>query len=1550
MTKLNGVAQSGAQLGLDEEAERAILAAATQIGATAMAAVIAEEDAAPDGDAPAVQVLAAPAASSPTVLPEVGAGEGVREVVANEATTIATTPQDDPAAEPAAVEKAPAAIASASPVQAAAIATATVDGSQGAAPGQAGGTADADGGVHAPKTDAGASGLVRTGEGIRAATALPTDPMLAQQWHLGNTGGLLDLRVRGAWDPAMGAAYTGAGVRVVVIDDGFDYNHADLAAPYDTGLDYDFDGVDLDPFGTASDSHGTAVTGIIGADNNGTGVVGVAFDSSLVGYRTHGFITDFWLQNIRDAIHHAAVSAQGDVANISQGIANDATSEWGIGYNATRFDEIETSIGDAVLSGRSGLGMTIVKSAGNSRGDNYDVNADDWTNDTRQVVVAAVDQNGFVSSYSSYGAALLVSGFGTPGEVVTTDRTGAAGYNNTDYTSGFNGTSAAAPMVTGVVALIYDANPDLGWRDVQSILALTARHVGSAVGGGVAGSERYAWGFNAADTWNGGGLHFSNDYGYGLVDGLAAVRLAETWLDTIAAQTNGNQFTNTVDMLNVNTVIPDGNLTGLTFTGSAGFDDEVERVTVQMTFSTTWTADLELYVTSPDGTVSELIDDVGGDSDFNGTWTFETQAFRGERASGTWSVRVVDDAGGDTLSVSDIVLRTFGRFSVDDRYVFTNEYSDYDGLFGHSTTLSDTNGGTDAIHAEAVSSNSIIDLNAGSNSTIDGTVMVIAAGTLIENAYGGDGADTLIGNSSGNRLLGGRGHDSLDGEGGTDSLYGGDGNDRLTQSFGGPNEVLDGGAGIDTGDWSYNLFDQWVIDLAAGTAKIGAATYATLTSIENVVGSQSGDTIIGDGANNRLEGNNGNDSIDGQGGNDSLYGGAGNDTLSQNTGFGTEVMDGGDGIDTGDWSYNNFGATWTISLVAGTAVASATTWATLISIENVVGTQNADIIIGNGGANRLDGHNGNDSIDGGGGDDSLYGGEGNDTLSQSTGSGTEIMDGGNGIDTGDWSYNAFGFPWTISLLAGTAVATATVFATLISIENVVGTQNDDIIIGDGGANRLDGHNGNDSIDGESGDDSLYGGAGNDTLSQYFSSTANAEIMDGGTGIDTGDWSYSGNSWTIDLVGGTAKISVTTWATLVSLENVVGASGGDTILGDGASNRLEGRNGNDSIHGGGSGNDLLEGGNGADTLNGGGGFDTALGGDGDDYIFGVLGVPETIVGGAGADTLDATAYTGSYLVNLATGLTNFGGESFTELEAIISGVGNDTLVGTIGSNTMLGGAGADTIAGDDGNDRLEGGTEADTLNGGDGADSLYGGDGDDRLSQNFGGPDEVMDGGNGIDTGDWSYNTFDNWVIDLAAGTAKIGATTFAALTSIENAIGGQSGDTIIGTTGANRLEGQNGDDNLDGGSGTDSLYGGEGNDHLSQNFGGPNEVMDGGNGIDTGDWSYNTFDNWVIDLAAGTAKIGGATYAALTSIENAIGGQSGDTLIGTAVANFLDGQDGNDSISAGDGADTLIGGAGADTVNGGSGSDYYEVGAGDIASEAGVGADTVVASADWTLA
>ena len=627
--------------------------------------------------------------------------------------------------------------------------------------------------------------------------AVPSDPLFAAQWHLRNAkAGQLDLEVGAAWSPAEGTGYTGAGTRVFVVDTGIDYRHPDLRPNYDTAHDRDFMTGGADSFGTASEAHGTAVAGLIGAARNGSGAVGVAFGTEITGYRTAPTISDAWLREIASAIRSAATGG-GDVVNISQAISNDPNSQFGTGYKAARFDAIEAALGAAVADGRDGLGTTVVKAAGNAREDVYDVNADDWTNDTRQVVVAAVDRTGAIDSYSSYGSAILVSGFGSPGEVVTTDRVGKAGYDDGSFYRGFDGTSAAAPMVAGVVALMYEAAPGLGWRDVQSILAASARHVGSAVGakpGTSAEAEHSAWMRNHAGTWNGGGLHYSNDYGFGLVDARAAVRLAESWAlagsGSAAPATSGNEARTVLDLLAAPRQVPDGKPAGVALHGVAASDAAVERVTVQMTFSAAFVGDLDLSVTSPDGTTSRLYDgDLLDSNSYSGTWTFESQAFRGERGDGTWTVTVADSSTGDRISVSDVVLRTFGAAGADDRYVFTDEYS---AGGGKARTIDDRNGGSDTVNAAAVSSDVTIRLDGGAG-TIDGVATRFAR---VENAIGGDGDDHLTGSAAANGLHGMRGADVLAGLGGADRLDGGSGADMLLGGTG--TDTLLGGNGADT--------------------------------------------------------------------------------------------------------------------------------------------------------------------------------------------------------------------------------------------------------------------------------------------------------------------------------------------------------------------------------------------------------------------------------------------------------------------------------------------------------------------------------------------------------------------------------------------------------------------------------------------------------------------------------------------------------------------------------------------------------------------------------
>ena len=427
-----------------------------------------------------------------------------------------------------------------------------------------------------------------------------------------------------------------------------------------------------------------------------------------------------------------------------------------------------------------------------------DTNDSNFTNSRFLVAVAAIDDNGSVSNYSTPGAALLVaapsSSDASHDRIWTTDRLATAGTNTgvdsftadnavPDYQGTFGGTSAASPTVAGVVALMLQANPNLGWRDVQEILSYSSRHVGSAVGAARIGYEDNAWGFNGADNWNGGGLHFSNDYGFGLVDALAAVRLAESWSQT---STSSNEASTSV-FNGTPQAIPDNNPTGIKYTFNVVQNIDIERASIMLDMGAahTWVGDLIISLTSPDGTVSTLLNRIGqvhhtgfGLSTDLGDWVFTSNAFRGELSAGTWTLGIVDAAGGFTGSVTSAALSVYGSSgTTNDTYVYTNEYATYAGTFAHSKTLSDPDGGADALNAAAVTSGSIINLSAGATSIIAGQTLTIAAGTVIENAYGGDGNDTITGNSAANQLFGGRGADVLDGGAGADTMTGGTGDD-----------------------------------------------------------------------------------------------------------------------------------------------------------------------------------------------------------------------------------------------------------------------------------------------------------------------------------------------------------------------------------------------------------------------------------------------------------------------------------------------------------------------------------------------------------------------------------------------------------------------------------------------------------------------------------------------------------------------------------------------------------------------------------------------------
>jgi subtilisin family serine protease len=613
----------------------------------------------------------------------------------------------------------------------------------------------------------------RHGVPAAAGGGRPGDPLLGRQWHLGNADGV-DLAVRAAWRD-----YSGRGVTVGIWDDGIDYRHPDLRARYDPRLHIAIDGMVHDPAPEdVLSAHGTAVAGLIAAAANGRGMVGVAHGARIAGV---------------DILYDPVVTA--DFARSFQELGRFAVTNhsWTLGpYVADRLDPGWGSFFEgwtaSAATGRGGLGTVNVVAAGNARQLGRHTNDSNLTGLPQAIAVAAVGEDGFVTALSTPGPGLLVS---APGEAIwSTDRRGPLGFSDganeagnpsADYTAGFGGTSAAAAMVAGVAALMLEANPRLGWRDVQSILALTARHVGSEIGEAPSGSELSAWQVNGAGTWNGGGLHFSNDYGFGLVDARAAVRLAETWS---GQRTSGNWALAGAEVWSGRLPVADGDPAGVELALGARGAVEVEAVSLRLGIEGGRTSDYEVRLTSPAGTTSLLARAGGPGTAESGEWLYASNAFRGEPAAGDWRVDVADLRTGEAGALVHAQLKLLGapagRHQV---FVLTEELSDRaGGPHGRRPLIADADGGRDALNAATVRTAARVDL-AEDRGVVDGVRLRLAR---IEDAFGGDGDDRLIGDAGRNRLEGGRGDDVLRGGPEADRLGDGPGSD-----------ILRGGAGRD---------------------------------------------------------------------------------------------------------------------------------------------------------------------------------------------------------------------------------------------------------------------------------------------------------------------------------------------------------------------------------------------------------------------------------------------------------------------------------------------------------------------------------------------------------------------------------------------------------------------------------------------------------------------------------------------------------------------------------------------------------------------------------
>lgn len=650
------------------------------------------------------------------------------------------------------------------------------------------------------------------------------------QWHLlnqGQTGGTpgMDINVVPAW-----ADYTGKGVKVVVFDSGIDAEHPDLIGNYLPELAYDFWNETTNASyhnQPAADPHGTMVAGFIAATGDGIGLRGVAYDAKLTAYANFN-------GNQSHTSFAKAADAGIDVMNNSWGPM--VPFAWSEDLNEVFGNSMEY----AVANGRDGLGLNIVFAAGNAyqlprllKDAGYVWSGEfafDDANDTLltasrfTIAVAALDHHGTYDGkapgdlgYTTPGAPVLVSAPGS--DVVSTDFHDSDGYNPGEIFAHQWGTSFAAPIVTGVVALILEANPNLGYRDVQEILAYSARLIDLEDG---------SWQTNGAVDFNGGSLWTNYSYGFGMVNATAAVRLAETW----QKQSHYHNELPTMDgsLYDEPVAIPDGGETSFSFTLQPGI--RVENIDLEFHIEHGEFGDLTVVLTSPSGTQSTLLYRIGdarsseltvaydhidgGDltrEDIIGlVHTLGSNDFWGEDSGGEWTVTIADAKAGDVGKVFGLELTAYGSPASDNQtYIYTNDYALMAQLDGSRKVL-DNATGTHTLNFAAVTDDVVIDFDSGKG-IVAGEQFAITSRTDFDLVFSGDGDDYFVMREHGTSMATGRGNDSV-------------------EAFGIAN--FDGGKGFDRAILDLAK-DTYSIEWADGTLVIDekdGASLLTSTSVE----------------------------------------------------------------------------------------------------------------------------------------------------------------------------------------------------------------------------------------------------------------------------------------------------------------------------------------------------------------------------------------------------------------------------------------------------------------------------------------------------------------------------------------------------------------------------------------------------------------------------------------------------------------------------------------------------------------------------------------------
>jgi subtilisin family serine protease len=492
----------------------------------------------------------------------------------------------------------------------------------------------------------------------------PSDSRYLEQWHLFHRGGP-DLATNShvwaekAWDITRGSR----SVVIAITDDGFDLAHPDLQGAGKIVAPRDLKNRDDLPTPADRENHGTAVAGVALAEETGEGIVGIAPGCSLMPIQTTGFLDDDSIEQI----FGWAVKQGADVISCSWSPAS-------VYFPLSR--RISQAINQAATQGRQGKGCVVLFSAGNAnRPVEGKVEELGWPRNLIKgltnwlsgfaihpdvITVSACTSLNRKAAYSNWGRHISVAApsnnappnmslsEGTvntgppisqvlPGRaVLTSDRTGSAGYTTNDYT-GFGGTSSACPLVAGIAGLMLSVNPDLTAGEVKQILQSSADKIVDKEPDPQLGQSYGTYDGNGHSFW----------FGYGKVNAYAAVKAAQ------ARALSDRALHQTLTASSSSARIPDGDPRGVLSAINIGQSGSLQDIKIYIQAEHEFLSDLSFTLLGPQGQ-AVLIQGrtLGRQTRLQRTYSLvSTPALRRlikAEVKGRWQLQVIDHVAGHT--------------------------------------------------------------------------------------------------------------------------------------------------------------------------------------------------------------------------------------------------------------------------------------------------------------------------------------------------------------------------------------------------------------------------------------------------------------------------------------------------------------------------------------------------------------------------------------------------------------------------------------------------------------------------------------------------------------------------------------------------------------------------------------------------------------------------------------------------------------------------------------------------------------------------------------